>query len=159
MAINAELAGKTYDPIEFEYTNKDTILYALGVGSGPDELNFVFENDLKVLPTFGVVPAFPAASAPMGELNVNPMMLVHGEQGITLHRPIPESGTIQTSATVEGIYDKGSGAVVIVKTVSTDKKGTLLFEGMFSFFARGEGGFGGERGPSTPPTEYPANLP
>ena len=62
MAINTALVGKTYGPTEYTYTSKDTILYALGAGSGPDELNFVFENDLHVLPTFSVVPSFPAAS-------------------------------------------------------------------------------------------------
>jgi acyl dehydratase len=159
MAINTALAGKSYAPIEFRYTSKDTILYALGVGSGPEELNFVYENDLKVLPTFGVIPAFPAATAPMGELNVDPMMVVHGEQGITLLRPIPDEGTIRTTATIEGIYDKGSGAVVLVKTISTDVKGTPLFEANFTFFARGQGGFGGERGPSAAPAEYPERPP
>ncbi len=159
MAINTALAGKSYAPVEYRYTSKDTILYALGVGSGPDELNFVYENDLKVLPTFGVIPAFPAATAPMGELNVDPMMVMHGEQGINLLRPIPDEGTLLTTATIEAIYDKGSGAVIIVKTVSTDAKETPLFEGTFTFFARGQGGFGGDRGPSVPPMEYPERDP
>jgi acyl dehydratase len=159
MAINTDLVGKSYGPTEYRYTSKDTILYALGVGSGPEELNFVYENDLKVLPTFGVIPAFPAATMGMGETGVNPMMVVHGEQGITLHRPIPDEGAILTRAAIEAIYDKGSGAVIHVKTTSTDQKGEPLFDGKFVFFARGEGGFGGDRGPSAAAVEYPNRDP
>ncbi|MDP3938867.1 MAG: MaoC/PaaZ C-terminal domain-containing protein [Deltaproteobacteria bacterium] len=159
MAINTDLVGKSYGPTEYKYTSKDTILYALGVGSGPDELNFVYENDLKVLPTFGVIPAFPAAMMGMMETGANPMMVVHGEQGITLHRSIPDEGTILTKAAIEAIYDKGSGAVILVKTTSTDEKGEALFDGKFVFFARGEGGFGGDRGPSAGAIEYPDRDP
>jgi len=159
MAINLNLVGKSFAPAEFEYKTRDVILYALGVGAGPDDLNFVYENGLQVLPTFAVIPAFPAAAASMPDLNVNPMMVVHGEQAIRLHRAIPDEGTIRTAATVKAIYDKGSGAVVIVETNSTDKKGEPLFDATFAFFARGEGGFGGDRGPSTPPFEIPARDP
>jgi acyl dehydratase len=159
MAINLNLVGKSFAPIEFEYRTRDVILYALGVGAGPDELRFVYENGLQVLPTFAVVPAFPAATTSMPDLNVNPMMVVHGEQAIRLHRPIPDEGTLRTTATVKAIYDKGSGAVVIVETNSTDRSGQPLFDATFAFFARGEGGFGGDRGPSAPAFEIPARDP
>lgn len=159
MAINLNLVGKSFAPIEFEYRTRDVILYALGVGAGPDELRFVYENGLQVLPTFAVVPAFPAATTSMPDLNVNPMMVVHGEQAIRLHRPIPDEGTLRTTATVKAIYDKGSGAVVIVETSSTDRSGQPLFDATFAFFARGEGGFGGDRGPSAPAFEIPARDP
>jgi acyl dehydratase len=159
MAINLNLVGKSFPPTDFEYKTRDAILYALGVGSGPDELRFVYENGLQVLPTFAVIPAFPAAAGQMPDLNVNPMMVVHGEQAIRLHRAIPDEGTIRTTAMVKAIYDKGSGAVVIVETNSTDRKGEPLFDATFAFFARGEGGFGGDRGPSAPPFEIPARDP
>jgi acyl dehydratase len=159
MTINTGLVGKTYPPADFHYKTKDVILYALGVGAGPDELNFVYENGLKVLPTFAVIPAFPVAASPMPEMNVNPMMVVHGEQAVVLHRPIPDEGTIRTSATIAGIYDKGSGATLVVKCASTDAQGAPLFDTTFTFFARGEGGFGGDRGPSAPKMEIPQRDP
>lgn len=159
MAINTALVGKTYGPTEYTYTSKDTILYALGVGSGSDELSFVFENDIRVLPTFAVVPSFPTSTMAMAETGANPMMVVHGEQGVTLHGPIPDEGTLSTTATFEAIYDKGSGAAIHVKTSTADAKGQPLFDCNYTFFARGEGGFGGERGPSSEPLAYPDRDP
>lgn len=159
MAINTALVGKTYGPTEYTYTSKETILYALGVGSGPDELGFVFENDIRVLPTFSVVPSFPTATMGMAETGANPMMVVHGEQGITLHGPIPDEGVLSTTATIEAIYDKGSGAAIFIRTETVDSKGKALFDCRYTFFARGEGGFGGERGPATETIEYPHRDP
>jgi hypothetical protein len=100
MAINLNLVGKSFAPVEFTYRTRDVILYALGVGAGPDELGFVYENGLQVLPTFAVIPAFPAAATSMPDLNVNPMMVVHGEQADPAAPGNPRRGTIRTSATV-----------------------------------------------------------
>jgi acyl dehydratase len=79
---------------------------------------------------------------------VNPMMILHGEQRIELHAPIPPEGTITTTPTIKAMYDKGKGALVVVETESVDAKGRLLFRNTSGIFARGEGGFGGDRGPS-----------
>ena len=90
MAIKLDLVGKKSDPIPFAYTWKDTVLYALGVGAKVDELDFVYEGrGPKVLPTFAVVPSFTSMIAVAGDLGANPMMILHGEQKIILHRPIP----------------------------------------------------------------------
>ncbi len=148
MAINRDIVGKSSTPVVHRYTWKDTVLYALGVGAKVDELDFLFEgNGPKVLPTFAVVPSFQAMLQVVAELRANPMMIVHGEQKVTLHRPIPPSGELSTVAEVKGIYDKGKGALALVEARTSDEKGERLFDNTFSVFARGEGGFGGERGP------------
>jgi acyl dehydratase len=148
MAMKLDLVGKTSAPTKFSYSSKDTILYALGVGAKADELDYLFEmNGPRVLPTFAVVPSFQALVSVTGQLAANPMMVVHGEQKIRLHRPIPPSGDLSTVAEVKGIYDKGKGALVLVEARTTDAAGEPLFDNWFSVFARGEGGFGGERGP------------
>ncbi|HVN52526.1 MAG TPA: MaoC/PaaZ C-terminal domain-containing protein, partial [Acidimicrobiales bacterium] len=146
----------------------DALLYALGVGCGAvdpfAELEFTTENstgiDQKVLPTMGVVlgGGGNAAAGAIGPFN--PAMLVHGEQAIELAGPIPVSGTVSSVGEVVGIYDKGKGAVVVLESVSTDTStGETLFTTRSSMFIRGEGGWGGDRGPSgtqnVPPDREP----
>jgi len=76
-------------------------------------------------------------------------MLVHGEQSVHLHAPLPVEGAVSSITTITGVYDKGSGAVVATETVATDRAtGKPLFTTTSSAFIRGEGGFGGDRGPS-----------
>jgi acyl dehydratase len=150
MAIKLDLVGKKSDPIPFAYTWKDTVLYALGVGAKVDELDYVYEGrGPKVLPTFAVVPSFTSMIAVAGDLGANPMMILHGEQKIILHRPIPAGGKLSTVSEVKGIYDKGKGALVVVEARTSDDKGEGVFDNVFSIFVRGEGGFGGDRGTST----------
>ncbi|RMH41474.1 MAG: 3-alpha,7-alpha,12-alpha-trihydroxy-5-beta-cholest-24-enoyl-CoA hydratase [Deltaproteobacteria bacterium] len=149
MAINLDLVGVQSDPMTFTYGWKDTILYALGVGAkAADELDFLFEmNGPKVLPTFAVVPSFTALVSVTSKLGANPTQVLHGEQKVILHRPIPPAGEMTTVATVTGIYDKGKGALAVVEANTSDRAGDPLFTNVFSIFVRGEGGFGGDRGP------------
>jgi len=159
MPIDVSVIGKRLDPIRHVYSEKDVMLYALGVGAGTDDLQFTYERDLKVLPTFGVVAAFPAMFSLGPVMQVNPMMVLHGEQRIELYAPIPTRGTLTTTPTVRAIYDKGKGALIIVDAETVDDKGNLLFKNTFGTFARGEGGFGGERGPSGPRNVPPDRNP
>ncbi|MFZ4519098.1 MAG: MaoC/PaaZ C-terminal domain-containing protein [Microthrixaceae bacterium] len=164
MPINPDAVGTTSDPAETTWTSRDALLYAVGVGAGQDpmdrtELPFVTENsmdvDQRVLPTFAVV--LPSVAAAFGAIgSFNPAMLVHGEERIVLHREIPVAGAVSTTAEITAIWDKGKGAVVEVTSRSNlVADGEPLFDVVMSAFIRGEGGWGGERGPSGPRNEPP----
>jgi acyl dehydratase len=157
MPINHDAASAPPGPArESSWTSKDALLYAVGVGAGsldPTglELEFTTENSMnvtqKVLPTFGVVLGMGGGLSAIGEFNL--AMLVHGEQAIELHGEIPVEGTISTTGKVIGVYDKGSAAVVVAEATSVDvATGKPLFTTRNSMFIRGEGGWGGDRGPS-----------
>ena len=162
-AVNIE-AGP---PTERSWTSKDTLLYAVGVGAGSIdatgfELEFTTENSKdvpqRVLPTFAVIVGMGGGMQNIGTFN--PAMLVHGEQQIELHQEIPPEGTVLTSGKVIAVYDKGSAAVVWMESKSIDKEtGEPMFTTRNSSFIRGEGGFGGERGPSGPQNVAPDREP
>ena len=160
MPVTADAVGKKLAPMDFSWEERDVMLYALGVGAGTDELPYTYENaDLRTLPTFGVVPAFPALAGIGSVITFNPMMLLHGEQRIELHKPIPTSGKVTTEGQIVNIWDKGKGAVVVVEARSVDASGEPLFTNTFTTFLRGEGGFGGDRGPSGPRNVAPERDP
>ncbi len=158
MPIDTSYVGKTLDVGKAEWSEKDVMLYALGVGE--TSLPFVYEGaDLKVLPTFAVIPAFSSMFSMGSVMQVNPMMIVHGEQRIEVPGPIPTRGKITSTPKISAIYDKGSGAVMVIDVESRDEKGNLVFRNVFTTFVKGEGGFGGDRGPSgkknVPPEREP----
>ena len=159
MPIDPSAVGAVSGPTEGYWTSKDCLLYALGVGCGTDDLAFTTENSAgitqRVLPTFACVALAPERIRSSGENgfakvgSFNPAMLVHGEQGITLHRALPTDAEIVSTGAITGIYDKGSGAVIASESTTVDKaSGEPLFSTRTSLFIRGEGGFGGDRGPS-----------
>ncbi len=151
-----EALGIELPPTSFEYDDRDVMLYAVGVGA--TELDFVFERNLKVLPTFAVIPGFPAMMGLAASVEINPVMLLHGEQRIKLHKPIPTKGKLTTAGKVTGVYDKGKGALLVVEAETKDEQGEVLFENAAGVFVRGSGGFGGERGPEAgnePPGRAP----
>ena len=167
MPINPEAVGTESDPVDHSWTSKDCLLYAVGVGAGTGELAFTTENSRnvtqQVLPTFAVIIGFGAQAG--GDTfsrigSFNPAMLVHGEQGIFLDGPIPPAGTARSVTRISGIYDKGSAAVVALESTSVDAaSGAPLFRSTSSLFIRGEGGFGGDRGPSGPRAQIPERPP
>jgi acyl dehydratase len=166
--INPDAVGATGQPTKHSWDSADAIVYALGVGAGAvdplDELAFTTENtqdvDQRVLPTMAVVLGVGGASAFGSVGSFNPAMLVHGEQAITLHGPIPVAGEVETTGEITGIYDKGKGAVIEVTSTSIDTAtGHPLFANVLSAFIRGEGDFGGDRGRSGPRNVAPERAP
>ena len=153
MPINPDAVGSKTKPGRRSWDSKDALLYALGVGCGVNDLPFVTENsqgvDQQVLPTMAVVLGTPGSSPfeKVGEINWT--MLLHGEQSIELHGPIPVAGTVESVAEIVGVYDKGSAAVIVMETESKDaESGEPMWTTRSSSFIRGAGGFGGDRGPS-----------
>jgi acyl dehydratase len=153
MALDHSLIGVPGEPQLRSWDSKDTLLYAVGVGAGLgdplQELEFTTENsegiEQQVLPTFAVLLAQARTARRLGDFD--PALLVHAEQAFELHRPLPVAGTVRTTATVTGIYDKGSGALVTTENEAVDAAtGEVLITTSSGIFVRGEGGFGGPRG-------------
>lgn len=160
MSLDHSLVGVRSDPVEKSWDQTDTILYALGVGAGHDdpleELAYTTEHGPpdgagpKVLPSYGVMLTWGARGRRLGDFD--PAMLVHAEQAVRLHRPLPGAGTVSITSTVTAIEDKGSGALVRSRAeavlAGTDEPLVTAESGVF---IRGEGGFGGERGDASSP--------
>jgi acyl dehydratase len=136
----------------FTYGDRETMLYALGVGMGrdpmnEDELRYVYENDLKTLPTLASVIAWGQRT--IGQAGINYLMVVHGEQRLTMHKPLPSAATIVSDERVVAAVDKGAGKGALIYTEKVirlkDTNEKLCTVGG-TIFARGDGGFGG---PST----------
>ena len=157
-ALGAELPSQ-----EFSWTASDVALYALGVGAAGDPmdttgLEYIHDTAPKVLPSFATVAATmnvteaPRVSFPGVEIDL--AKVVHGSQSVRLHRPIPAEGTATTTTKIAEIQDKGSAAVIIQESETVSADGEKLWTARSGIFARGEGGFGGERGTSEK-VEYP----
>jgi acyl dehydratase len=156
MGLNLDAVGAVSEPAERSWDHKDALLYALGVGAGAldptgFELDLTTENSVgiaqRVLPTFTtIVGQGGGARASLGDFD--PAMLVHGEQAIRLHGEIPTEGTVSTTTTVAGMYDKGSAGLVVLESESRHAaSGELAFTSRSALFIRGAGGFGGPRNP------------
>ena len=153
MPINPDAVGSTSPAATSSWTSKDSLLYALGVGAGVNDLAFTTENSINItqraLPTMVVTIA--DASGVFSEIgSFNPAMLVHGQQGVTLHRELPVEGAATITSKITGIYDKGKAAVVVSAAEAVLADGNPLYTTTMSAFIRGEGGWGGDRGPSGP---------
>ncbi|KAF9281541.1 hypothetical protein BGZ88_011553 [Linnemannia elongata] len=153
----------------FEYTERDVILYNLGIGAKRTDLHLVYENNenFGAVPTFGVVPSFTAMNAvPFGDIlpSFNPMMLLRGEQYLEIIRPFPTSGKLTSTPYVVDILDKGKGCVVTIGVKTADEEGNDICVNEFTMFIRGSGGFGGkkdgtDRGAATAANQLPARKP
>ena len=152
MPIDPSAVGASGDPVKRSWNSKDGLLYALGVGASLDDLKLTTENTKdtpqQILPTFAVI--IGGGGAPFNKIgSFNPAMLVHGEQSIELFDEIPSEGEIESTGRISAIWDKGKGAVVEMTSESTlVATGKPLLKTVMSAFIRGEGDFGGERGPA-----------
>ena len=150
MPLNLDLVGKKTESIPFTYDQDAVILYALGIGAGVDELDFIYEKNLKVFPTYAVIPFLPCIFELMADAGINLPAMLHGEQKIILHGAIPPSGTVYSSGKWDSVYDKGDkGAVLNISLKTHDQSDQLLFENKVVVIDRSAGNFGGERGPKT----------
>jgi acyl dehydratase len=157
MSLDHSLVGVAGEVQSRSWTSTDALLYAIGVGAGLGdplaELEFTTENTAgvpqRVLPTFGVLIAQTRQARSLGTFDR--AMLVHAEQYVELHEPLAAGGAVLTSSTVTGMYDKGSGALVVSESRAVDAAtGSPVVTTRTGTFIRGEGGFGGERGSSEP---------
>jgi acyl dehydratase len=159
--VYEKLMALEVPPAEQTYGTKDCILYALGIGLGhdpmnEDELAFVYEKDLKVLPTMGTVLGHPGFWARERDTGIDWLKIVNGEQGITLHRPLGKEGTVVGRLRIVEVIDKGpgKGALVLSERTVTDKAtGEPVATVTQTTFCRADGGFGG------PPRQAPAPHP
>jgi acyl dehydratase len=160
MALNLDVIGKKFEPTPGSYNQDDVILYALGIGAGVDELDFVYEKNLKVFPTFAVIPFFPSFMPLLFEAGINLPTVLHGEHKIILHGPLPPASKIKTYGSCASVYDKGDkGAVLNWEFKTYDDGGRLLFENQAAIMDRSAGGFGGDRGPKPEKFEPEAGVP
>ncbi|MFI6561122.1 MaoC/PaaZ C-terminal domain-containing protein [Streptomyces sp. NPDC050534] len=154
---------------EISWDRKDVQLYHLGIGAGipatdPDELRYTLESRLHVLPSFATVAGAGSpgviSGLSMPGVEVDLAKVLHGGQSLILHRPIPVAGTATATGRIAAVYDKGKAAVLVMRTEVADADGPLWTNDA-QIFVRGEGGWGGDRGPSTrldPPAGDPGRT-
>lgn len=162
IALGAELPSR-----EFSWTPSDVQLYQLGLGAGtrwtdPAELRYLDDRTPQVLPTFATVAPMLRETEPprvkFTGIDIDLAKVVHGHQEVEVHRPIPAAGKATATGRITEIWDKGSAAVIVQEQTVIGSDGAPLWTARSSIFARREGGFGGERGPSTK-SELPDRAP
>jgi acyl dehydratase len=148
MPLNVSSVGYTTEPRKFIYDWKTLATYALGIGAKRDELEYLYEGkgDIKVYPTFSVIPTFDALVDSLTFAGVDMSTVVHGGQKIRTHRLIPGSGTLTTVGTLKGIYNLKKFAQVVVET-QTIAGDEPVFDTVWSIIVRDAGGIGGPRPP------------
>ena len=162
-SIYDKLLALKIPDVEHSYGDKDAMLYALGVGLGHDpidraQLAFVYEKNLKVLPTFALVLGYPGFWVRDLDTGIDWVQIVNGEQGFTLHAPLEPRGTVVGQTRIIEVIDKGAGkgALVYTERKITDKaSGELVATVTQTTFCRGDGGFGGPPRESPPPHPDP----
>lgn len=148
MPLDPSTVGYTTDAHALAYDWRTLATYALGVGAKRDELPYLYENTeggMKVLPTFGVVPAHAPVVEVLAKTGGNMAMIVHGSQTVRAFAPIADHGTLHTRGTIKGMFDLKKFAQVIIETSTRDAKEELVYETVWSIIFRGEGNFGGPR--------------
>ncbi len=156
-----------FHEIEHTYSMDDTMHYALAIGMGHDPmderaLRYVTEYELRSMPTVAVILGYPGFWMAEPQSGINPALILHGEQGLTMHRPLPVSGTVFSRHNITHVIDKGAGkgALVIYDKQLFDKSsGELLATINHTTFCRGEGGFSAQDGVSDPPPPPPKPMP
>lgn len=167
MAIRyPDILSLTSEPIDLQWTDRDYILYALGVGYGADplalaELPYVFETGLKVVPTFASIAAF-ATGFRFEDTGIDLANVLHGEESLKVYQPLRPGITARAVTRVASVQDKGQGkgALVVLETLLTDAaSGAKIAVSRSTSFARADGGFGGPNEPGEKPHKIPDRAP
>jgi acyl dehydratase len=161
------LMGWPFERIEQSYDQHDTILYALGLGVGgrpthPEELRFVYEDGLAALPTMAVTLGYPGLYLREPAAGVDWKQMLHGEQGLIVHRPLAPAGRVVSTNCVDAVVDKGHGrgALVYARREQRDAEtGEPIATLTSTAFCRADGGFGGPTGPVKVPHAVPDGEP
>ncbi|MEW6334618.1 MAG: SDR family NAD(P)-dependent oxidoreductase [Thermodesulfobacteriota bacterium] len=159
MALDMDAIGRKIGPLKKDYDWRDAVLYAIGVGAGFDEPDYTYEKNLKVIPSFSIAAIFDFLGQVGAASNMNLAGILHGEQDLLFHNPIPASGTLTTEGKITHYYDKGAkGALVVGEGETFHSNGKKLFTNIVTIFARLDGNFGG---PAAPPNiiEFPVRPP
>lgn len=168
MAMDADkLLSWPLADVVHTYDVRDTLLYALGVGAGgdptdPQDLPFVYEDGLKALPTMAVVLGYPGFWLKEQNTGVDWTRVLHGSQGMVIHRPLPVAGTVIGRTRVTDLVDKGAGKGALLfsaRDVIDQASGDLLATLTSTTMLRGDGGFGGPSGPVPAPHPIPERAP
>ena len=167
MIVYDRLMALKIPDVERSYEPRDPIFYALSLGFGQDpvnadELSFVYEDNLKVLPTFPVVVAQPGQWARTLDSGIDWVKVVHGEHALELHKPLPPAGTVTGTTRILDVVDKGPGKGALVysqREVRDKASGEKLATITQTSFCRGDGGFGGPARPTREPHPLPDRTP
>jgi acyl dehydratase len=160
LEVSRDIVGRQLDPIEFEWKERDAILYALGVGARPPEdLDLLYEaRGPRVLPTFALIANWYAVRG-LGQLiDTKGCTVVHAEQQLELARPLLARGRVEARARIAAAWDKGKSSLIELAAEARDENG-LLFSTRSSVLVLGLGGWGGERGPAGATTQPLAQTP
>ncbi|NLN63562.1 MAG: MaoC family protein [Myxococcales bacterium] len=158
MTIDMNSIGRSLGPVRQDYTWKDTALYALSLSAGRDDLAWLLDPTPKVLPTYGVIPTFAPVFELLKTTGGDLVTLLHSSQRTEVLVPFPSGGSMETTATIRGVYDMKIGASIIIDTVTlVDGVKTAVTE--WNLLLRGEGGFGGEKPPARLKLRVPSDRP
>ncbi|MFM0028428.1 MaoC/PaaZ C-terminal domain-containing protein [Paraburkholderia madseniana] len=164
---SAHLLARPFPAIEHTYTQRDTQLYALGVGLGSDpldgrQLSYVYEgkdgHSLRAMPTMANVLAYPGFWAREADTGITWQKLLHAEQEIHIHAPLPVSGRVKGVTRITGLWDKGEGKGAFLqqtREITHADTGQLLATVLQLSLLRGDGGFGDGGSPGAPPAPHP----
>lgn len=169
MALDYDaLMGLEPITVPHSYTERDTMLYALGVGTAaedpldPAALRYVYEDGLQAFPMMAVVLAYPGPWIADPRFGIDYSKLLHGEQFLTVHQPLPPAGNVVGTTHMEAVYDKGAGKGAVVyhrRELRDAASGDLLITLRQSAFLRADGGFGGATAGAPQPHPIPERNP
>ena len=156
VSLRTEAIGWTSESTSFSFDWHQVVLYALGVGAGPEELDYVYEaRGPKVVPSFALLAAMEPVQACLQQAGAPLRAIIHGGQRLELSAPLEPSDTWITTATIKGMADLRRLGRVVVEAKSTKLDGTLVARSEWDILVQGAGGFTAEPMPRVKPVRPP----